>query len=220
MKQYIETDFGLAADSAADLEALLVSLGYATMQPDDDGEGGTVERLVNVDGVSYTTPAPVVDQPAEHDDDGNEITAATIKFNAFTSIRLHSGGAAPEGAIAIWGEQGEPRGLPSFGPRTPAPEPAPPPTPDQLPLNRIQFETLLIVAGLEMSDLEAAIRAMTFDADPAKNAFAMVNALARLRNSQQFNYADPLVQGVAALPKVKDSLPAPLADLWMQAASV
>ncbi|MEO1749002.1 MAG: hypothetical protein AAFR27_10390, partial [Pseudomonadota bacterium] len=111
---YVETDFGLSADSIAALENRLIALGLAER---------TTERLKPVSGVSFTKPAPLMEPTGQAvtDEDGFDVPVMQERYAAFTSARLHKGGDIPSDAIAIWDDSNIPTGLPNFGPRTPAP---------------------------------------------------------------------------------------------------
>lgn len=91
-------------------------------------------------------------------------------------------------------------------------EPAPQvSTPSNSPLNRFQFETLVLFMGLSIQQLEAAISAMPV------SPFEKAVALSRLRNATSYNRDHPLVE------QVRHSIGMSVADLdnaWMQAASV
>lgn len=87
----------------------------------------------------------------------------------------------------------------------------PAPTPADFPLNRIQFEAVLEIAGYSVDQLADTITAM-----PLTDMEKAI-AKSRLRNAQEFYYTNPLVQGVrAAIGMAEEEL----AALWMQAKDV
>jgi|GEM_PF-5861419 len=80
--------------------------------------------------------------------------------------------------------------------------------PRAYPLNRFQFEALLLVKGLSIAGIEAVIDALPFD------DFDKAVALSRLRNAVTYNRDHPLVD------MVREHLEMSVAELdqaWMQA---
>ena len=85
------------------------------------------------------------------------------------------------------------------------------PLPEFPPLNRFQFEALVMAIGLSMTGIEAAIDGMGLD------AFERAVAISRLRNATMYNRDHALVE------VVRLGLGLPVADLdpaWKQAAAL
>ena len=84
-------------------------------------------------------------------------------------------------------------------------------TATDLPLNRFQFEALVIAMGLSMDDLEKAIATL-----PVSD-FDKAVAVSRLRNATTYNRDHPLVE------QVRKKLGLSVKDIdaaWMQAAAL
>ena len=89
----------------------------------------------------------------------------------------------------------------------PAP-PTPSIDPNDYPLNRFQFEALVVAIGLSFSAIESAIDAMSL------NDFEKAVGKSRLRNANSYHRAHPLVEAVRA------KLGMPVAELdstWLMA---
>ncbi len=85
------------------------------------------------------------------------------------------------------------------------------PSPDDYPLNRFQFEALIIAMGLSMASLETAISALPI------SDFEKAVAISRLRNAVTYNRDHPLVE------QVRLQIGLTVEDLdaaWLQAAAL